>query len=193
MWLAGFLQLPPARKIANPNVHFTKEPLALITAVACAFRLRLWQAVVAILLARGAQNNRATVCRGNRLKARCEESAYHSYRQNRNPDCQLCIHFLHCRAPLGPGIFLLGPSVASDFSNASLGPNSRHGSAACSPENSPQKRAGITVFIHSRPSPSLAGVSTPKQKCLCITFMLGRGDGEARSVRVYSLRHGPLG
>lgn len=59
-----------------------------------------------------AQNERATVGGGHRLNARCEESADHHGGQNRDLGYQFGIHF-HCLAPLGPGEFLLGVTVAS--------------------------------------------------------------------------------
>jgi hypothetical protein len=36
----------------------------------------------------------------------CDEGNGKTYHQNRNPDCALCIHFNHCRAPSAPGILL---------------------------------------------------------------------------------------
>lgn len=58
-----------------------------------------------------AQNDWASVSRRHLLNARCEESTEHYGCQNRDLRYHVC--FRHCRAPLGPGGFLLGLPVAS--------------------------------------------------------------------------------
>ena len=54
---------------------------------------------LAVGLSGWAQNERAPVCGGNGLNACSDERTYHPYGQNRDPDCQLCIHLYHCLAP----------------------------------------------------------------------------------------------
>jgi len=48
---------------------------------------------------RWAENERPSIRGGNRLNTRSHEGTEHTYRQNRDPDCQLCIQLFHCRAP----------------------------------------------------------------------------------------------
>jgi hypothetical protein len=96
----GFLQLPSAYRLRT-QVFISLRNRLYQSGRVRPVRLRGRQGRVAAPCRRWAQEYWASVCGGNRLNARCEEGAYHSYRQNRNPDCQLCIHFLHCRAPLG--------------------------------------------------------------------------------------------
>ena len=73
-----------------------------------------WQGRLATCGAGWAQKERASVGLWYRLKAGCQESADHYSGQNRDLRYQLCFRtYLHCRAPLGPGEFLLGLPVAS--------------------------------------------------------------------------------
>ncbi len=98
---------------ANPKGCELKGSSSVMTAVmtdrmgrrsrsGLALQLRRWQCGLADVCgrARRTQPNRTSIRDGNRLNACCHESAYHSYHQNRDPDCQLRIHlYLHCGAP----------------------------------------------------------------------------------------------
>src|SRR5580692_1421305 len=94
----------------QPKWLRTQSSSSVVTAPGHSSRVRLsplafrWRqrSLAGLLCAGGTRENRTSIRDGNRLNACCHESAYHSYHQNRDSDCQLCIHlYLHCVAPLG--------------------------------------------------------------------------------------------
>src|SRR5450631_1618447 len=88
-------------------------------------------------------------------------------------------------------VSLLGPSVASDLSNASLVPNPAHRSAACRPQDFLQNRAKSAFSTRDHLGPGPGRARQLKQKRYYVTLMLG--GGRSRQGPVYSLRHGRFG
>src|SRR5215472_17252106 len=104
--MADGLHVPSAKK-SRPQMSESAPSTVPSRTTASTEGLRRERAPAACLL-RWANNYWASIRGGNWFEASGHEGTEHNCRQNRNPDCQLCIHLLHCRAPLGPGIFLLG-------------------------------------------------------------------------------------
>ena len=180
----GFLELPSARRLQTQLLGSMRTDCARHCRRTWLSSLaHRWQGSLAVRLFGWAQIKRASVRGGNRLNCSCDDGTYHYCGQNRNPDCQLCIHlYFHCRAPFGPWgdfVLLLGSPLASDFGNASRVPNRLIGSAACGHGNFKASAGKITFSARLEPDPLLARIQELKQKRLWLTFMLGSGAGGA--------------
>ena len=147
---------------------------------------------MAVRLSGWAQNERAPVCGGNGLNACCDEGTYHPYGQNRDPDCQLCIHLYHCLAPCSWGFCF---SCSGRPSQVTLVMQAGYQTRRIGPPRAdpriPPKPGQISFFDQGPPDLCPGRARQTKQKRYYVTFMLGGGG--SRRGPVYSLRHGRFG
>lgn len=197
MWLAGVPIAPVSPRLRIQSVRLNQDRLlSSLRSCRLSWLAARRQGTLAFLVARGAQNKRASVCDGNRLKARCDEGAHHSYRKNRNPDCQLCIDFyFHGRAPWVLGISCSGrPSQVTLVMQAAF--QTRGMGRPRAAREFPCKTAGKSGFrpIRAR-TPAWLGFATQAKMRVHNIYVRCKEpwNGGARSVRVYSLRHGRFG